>query len=897
MNAFSSTEMENPAYTILLVDDSPVNVGVVVESLERDNFEVLVALDGEEALRRAEMVLPDLILLDVMMPGMDGFEVCRRLKACPATGDIPVIFMTSLGGVRDKVAGFSLGAVDYITKPLQIDELKARVGTHLKLRTLQRQLAANNENLRQEIAEREQTEALLRKREEEFRALAENSIDPIYRYGRDCRRIYVNPAVERISGQAASSLLGKTPVEARLAPPEESARVLQSIQRVLETGRAEDIDVKFVAPDGRELYFQNRHVPEFGPDGGVASVLSLGRDITERKQHETALLEKAAVEARLSKLAATAPGVVILFRREKDGGFTIPYAAPGIVDICGLRPERLAQDASVVAERLHPDDRARVMESLAESARTLSAWRCECRVQNPARGELWIESHAIPELGPDGEILWYGFVHDITSRKLAQRRYEMVNFALDNVEEAAFLVEGVWIVHANSGACTFLGYSAEELKGMTVFDFVPDFDGELLEAVLGELKEKGRSVFETRYRSKEGVVFPVDVSATGFTYEGREMRLFLARDVTERKRVEALLQRREQEFRALVENSPDTIARYDRDCRRIYANPSLESSLGARNALGKTPLESAGLPAYYQEALKEVLETGREGEFKLNWRTADGTDTWTHIRLIPEVGSDGSTVSVLAMGRDITDLVETERHLKESRALLRNLARRREAEYEAERKRVAWEVYDTLGQLLMVQRMDVSLLRARFPGETAALSQHLDKMLGTTDKAIQVMRNVAYELRPVTLDMGVVFGLEWLVAEFRKNTGLFCELLVGEEEIRLDETDANMLFRIVEESLDNVARHAEAGRVQIELSRKGGDYLLEIRDDGKGFDLNIPMEKSMGLLGIQERVHALGGEMVLLSILGGGTVVEVRIPVQEEVAGQLDLWREDGVNP
>jgi CheY-like chemotaxis protein/serine phosphatase RsbU (regulator of sigma subunit) len=135
------TEMEILSHTILLVDDSPVNLGVVVENLERHGFEVSVALDGDEALQRVELVKPDVILLDVMMPGIDGFEVCRRLKSQPHTRDIPVIFMTSLGGTEDKVAGFRCGAVDYVTKPLQIEEVRARVNTHLSLHDLKRRLA------------------------------------------------------------------------------------------------------------------------------------------------------------------------------------------------------------------------------------------------------------------------------------------------------------------------------------------------------------------------------------------------------------------------------------------------------------------------------------------------------------------------------------------------------------------------------------------------------------------------------------------------------------------------------------------------------------------------------------------------------------------------------------
>ncbi len=142
--------------TILIVDDTPVNLGVVVESLESRNYRVVVAQDGEEGLQRAIFVKPDLILLDVMMPGMDGFEVCRCLKDNADIADIPVIFMTALAETEHKVTGFKVGGVDYITKPMQVDEVIARVGMHLNLRTLQCQLQAQNAQLQKHQAELEQ---------------------------------------------------------------------------------------------------------------------------------------------------------------------------------------------------------------------------------------------------------------------------------------------------------------------------------------------------------------------------------------------------------------------------------------------------------------------------------------------------------------------------------------------------------------------------------------------------------------------------------------------------------------------------------------------------------------------------------------------------------------------
>lgn len=139
--------------TILIVDDTPANLGVIVEALEDHGLRVVVAQQGEEALQRAEYVRPDLVLLDVMMPGMNGFEICRALKARASTSDIPVIFMTSLSSLEDKITGFAVGAVDYVIKPLQVQEVQARIDTHLTLRAMRQQLEAQNEQLAERTAQ------------------------------------------------------------------------------------------------------------------------------------------------------------------------------------------------------------------------------------------------------------------------------------------------------------------------------------------------------------------------------------------------------------------------------------------------------------------------------------------------------------------------------------------------------------------------------------------------------------------------------------------------------------------------------------------------------------------------------------------------------------------------
>ena len=141
--------------TLLVVDDIPANVSLLLDFLTDSGFKVLVAKDGKAALKKAEYAKPDLILLDVMMPQIDGFDVCKRLKSLDTTANIPIIFMTALSETVDKVKGFSLGAVDYITKPIQPEEVLVRVTTHLQLRKLQRQLEKELKTRKEYVVELE----------------------------------------------------------------------------------------------------------------------------------------------------------------------------------------------------------------------------------------------------------------------------------------------------------------------------------------------------------------------------------------------------------------------------------------------------------------------------------------------------------------------------------------------------------------------------------------------------------------------------------------------------------------------------------------------------------------------------------------------------------------------
>lgn len=181
---------------ILIVDDTALNLRILSTALTQHGYEATTATNGGLALTMAVETAPDLILLDIMMTGLDGYEVCKQLKADAQTRDIPVIFISAIDKVSEIVKAFETGGADYIPKPFRIEEVLARVENQMNLRSLQKRLEEQNERLQQEIQERRKAEAI-------YRSMFENAIDGIFQTAPDGRYLRVNPALARIYGYAS----------------------------------------------------------------------------------------------------------------------------------------------------------------------------------------------------------------------------------------------------------------------------------------------------------------------------------------------------------------------------------------------------------------------------------------------------------------------------------------------------------------------------------------------------------------------------------------------------------------------------------------------------------------------------------------------------------------------
>jgi signal transduction histidine kinase len=230
---------------------------------------------------------------------------------------------------------------------------------------------------------------------------------------------------------------------------------------------------------------------------------------------------------------------------------------------------------------------------------------------------------------------------------------------------------------------------------------------------------------------------------------------------------------------------------------------------------------------------------------------------------------------------NVTDKKQTLKRLSETQDSLRELAAMNESALEDERKSIAREVHDELGQVMTALRMRLSLMPMQFGKEIPGLSESVDSMKVLVDRAIKGVRNVATVLRPEALNLGLIPAIEWLRDEFQRNNAVRCVLEYRGLTDAIDEMRAMLIYRIVQESLTNISRYAKATEVKIMVNFSPPDIDVSITDDGCGFDPGeVMIRKTFGLLGMRERALTLGGDLMILSRPGRGTTIAVKVPLK-----------------
>jgi PAS domain S-box-containing protein len=444
------------------------------------------------------------------------------------------------------------------------------------------------------------------------------------------------------------------------------------------------------------------------------------------------------------------------------------------------------------------------------------------------------------------------------------------------------------LVDASAAAIASLGYDPERLRSMTPFELAPELARSKLEDLLNGLGQEAgaHDSLRTQFQRADGGSYPVKLSFLRVARDGRRLLLAIDDDLSLVLSVGMALEQYQAHFDAVVDHTPGLVYQFVEYDDGAIAFPYL--SEGCSALLGMSVAELQEHPQRFQELILpedrndylDELAASQAELTVLNWEGRIWVDAWKDVKWInlratPLPLEDGMQWDGIMTNITASRLEQEE--IRASRARLAELNEHIEQVKEQERARIAREIHDDLGGNLTAIKMALSMLVQRLPDDQTLQdkARYLDDLV---DRSIDAVHRIAHDLRPTMLDLGIVAALEWQAQEFEKRMGIPTAFKSATREVALDPDHAAAVFRIFQEALTNIAKHAGATEVKVELYRQDDNLLLTICDNGRGIAPGDRLKPhSFGLRGMSERARALGGTLSLSPGPGAGTMVAVKI--------------------
>ena len=900
---------------ILVVDDTVENLKLLSEILTDAGYLVRTTERPLLALRSALAHPPALILLDVRMPEMSGFELCRRLKQDERTQDVPVIFVSALQEVDDKVQGFEIGGVDFVSKPFQESEVLARVNTHLQLRTMHLHLAdlvsertaelnEANEALQSELTERKRAEALLAQSEQHFRMLVEQSPVALEIMEPDGRVTQGYAAYMDLWGLSPESLAeiydkynfleDQQAKEMGIMPLIEKAFNGEVVNLPPFEYDAEETlaNLGFETKGGRKRWIQARLYPVKNEQGEIITVVNMSEDITEAKLAEQALKESEArfritFEQAAVGIAHVAPNGRFLRVNQK------------FCDIVGYTEEQLL--ISTFQNITHPDDLyadlQKVRSLLEKEAET---YTIEKRYIHKQGHIVWIILTVSLLWEESGEPKWFvAVIEEITERKqLQEERDRILNTSLDLICIAS--LDG-YLKYLNPAWGKILGYTETELLSRPFLDFVHPDDHSQTDAEMASLTAGNTTVdFENRYICKDGSIRTISWVATPLLEE--QVMYCIGRDITQRRRMQESLRESEAKFRDVIDQSPVSIQIHGLDGKLLKSNPAyaklyalneetLKELYEKYNIRADAQAEAIGVAPYIERVyagekirFPSYEYNGIDTLKTLDFENPISRKCWVQTLGFPLINENGNVTSVVFMSEDITEQKQAEQAVAAYQQRLQALAAELTLAEERERRRIAADLHDHVSQSLALARIQLGTAR-KLESETRR-DNILDGVSQTLLEAIQDTRTLIFDLSsPVLNELGLETAVSaWLRDQIDNTSNLETSFHDDGQEKPLAEDVRAILFRNVRELLANVVRHAHATKIEVSLARLGANIQIIIQDNGIGFAPETTTQQVLpqggfGLFSIQERMTDLGGSLQIESTPNQGATVILTAPL------------------
>ena len=545
----------------------------------------------------------------------------------------------------------------------------------------------------QDITELKQAEQALVESQQRYAGIVESAMDAIISIDANHKIVQFNAAAEQLFGYPATTALGM-PIE-RLIPerfrPQHTAHIDTYASAGVTRRKMGNLSTLVGLRANSEEFPIETSISQTEHSRGNILTIIL-RDVTERLQTESALREQIALQDQLTKIAATVPGVICSFRLRPDGSTSFPYASPSFEEFYGLEPEAVSSDASPIFSRIHPDDLDHVNTTIAASARMMTPWRDTFRYRHPNKGEIWIEGHSVPQIEANGDILWQGYIHDVTDRKAKEQTLSLLNQIVKHqLEEMQTIFETVPIglaiaedangrhIRGNPANERLLGLSpgAElSLRAQPTPNYRCFHEGQALDvdqlpmqrAVRGE-RVSGQIMDVERANGQ--FVTLISHAAPLFDDTGRPrgaVGAFL--DITALIRAENECRLGQQRWQQLAETMPHMVwsCTPEGNCDYLgrqwleYTGQDLTSQLG-RGWLEQIHGEDRDR---LRGAWKQALATGRPFSMDLRIRRHDGSYRWFKTRADPIRDGSGEIVKWYGSDTDIHDLREIQDFLQAS---------------------------------------------------------------------------------------------------------------------------------------------------------------------------------------------------------------------------------------
>lgn len=734
-----------------------------------------------------------------------------------------------------------------------------------------------------DITVRKNAEARLKESDEMIRQILSSSADDFYVIDENFRVTLINSTARKNLGLLSGREVETGCYILDIFPQDRKDFIRENYLRVLSGGTVEYEFQNEI--EGKPSWKRVRYSPVKDAEERITGCFVSTTDITEKKKAEEDIIK---INARFQMVSKATSDIVWDLDLVNDKRWWNDNYYANL----GYTRKKVLYDRNDWYEKIHPEDQQRVMAGFAEAiAGADSAWRYEYRYRKADGSYINILDRGYIMHNNEGQpYRVIGSMVDMTpvyeqQKKLAESENRLRTILDTDPECIKLLDSDCNMIDINKAGLNMIeANSYEEVLGESLLTVVADEQREKAAEMVKAAFSGKKSLLEFEMITLKGTKRFCEVSIVPFRNAEKKIisALGVTRDITERKTAEIALAKNEEKYRTLVEQAHDAILLFDASGKLQDVNTGLTRMLGYT----KKELLKMNLPDIFQkEELKsdplrfDILKQDKARVKRIKVLRKDGMVVQTEIK--SQQLPDGRFLSII---RDLTDRISAEKKLEESYQQLRELNGYLENVREEERSNIAREIHDELGQQLTVLKMDISWLKKKLADNPDnGIADRLNGLLEMINNTVRSVRRISAELRPSMLDdLGLPAAIEWHAQEFMNRSGIQIRTNINSREIKLGSKTAITLFRVFQESLTNVARHAEAGYANVILEQNGDQLVLTVEDNGKGFiPESIRDKKTLGILGMKERVAIIKGSYDIQSTPEKGTVVRVSVPVTE----------------